>query len=721
MPSLSCPTLAAVARALACMTLILFSTTSRSAFALSFTVTTLADTSSGNASSGSLRDGLNAVNATTNLVNTIAFQPGLSGTITLTAPLPLVLNNVVIDGTSTNIAIDGASTFRIFFVGVDTATATSLQTNFPNSPLGRGSPIAVTLHKLTLQNGKAQGGTGAGGGMGAGGALFVNGAAEVTLDSVIFTANKAQGGAGGSGHDLGAGGGLGGNGLVDSNVGSGGGGIFGNGGGGGGGGVFGNGSSGGGGYTGTGGGAGANGTTGVVALAGMSGAGGNAFNGETGGPVGGGGGGDTSGGSGGGSYGGVNGTGTQGGSGGFGGGGGGSSSAPPLTSHIVGGAGGFGGGGGGTFNATSGTASGHGGGGGGGGSYSGESGGGSGGFGGGGGNGFGTYAGTGGFGGGGGSGFGSVAGSGGFGGGKGRDTQGGNAGGGAGFGGAVFVVAGGVLTIQGNALETGGIATAGASGGTGAGIGSAAGSGFFLQGTGTLAFAPAIAQTQTIADAITDEVGSGIANPPSTVDTWALSKSGSGTLVLGGSNGYSGATSVSNGILRINGDISASTGVGVTAAATLTGTGKVQDVDLFGIIAPGTSANESGVMQVLHAIFMEPGALSCFHADGVGNSSRLLVTPVGGNPIGDGAAFLGGVARIDFKGSPLPGAQYLLVSAGIIGTFSGYETNVPGLVGELTYSGSQASFTVVANDTLFRNGFEIPQASESACAAAFAN
>jgi hypothetical protein len=36
---------------------------------------TLADTSSGNTSSGSLRDGLNAVNATTDLVNTISFQP----------------------------------------------------------------------------------------------------------------------------------------------------------------------------------------------------------------------------------------------------------------------------------------------------------------------------------------------------------------------------------------------------------------------------------------------------------------------------------------------------------------------------------------------------------------------------------------------------------------------------------------------------------------------
>jgi hypothetical protein len=118
---------------------------------------------------------------------------------------------------------------------------------------------------------------------------------------------------------------------------------------------------------------------------------------------------------------------------------------------------------------------------------------------------------------------------------------------------------------------------------------------------------------------------------------------------------------------------------------------------------------------------MEPGALSCFHADGVGNSSRLLVTPVGGNPVGDGDAFLAGVARIDFSVGPQAGAQYLLVSAGIIGTFSGFETNVPGLVGQLNYSGSQATFMVTTNDTIFGNTFESPPASQSACIAAFAN
>ncbi len=220
-PCLPClrPPSAAVARALACLFVLVLACSNREAFALMFTVNTLADTSSGNPSSGSLRDGLNAVNATTDLVNTISFQTGLTGTIMLTAPLPLVLNNVAIDGSGASIAIDGNLAHRIFFVGVDAATASSLQSQFPNSPLGRGSPLLVTYwKKLTLQGAKAQGGSGSGG-MGAGGALFVSAAANVTLDSVSLVDDQAVGGSGGYGY---AGGGLGGNGSSNG----GGGGIF---------------------------------------------------------------------------------------------------------------------------------------------------------------------------------------------------------------------------------------------------------------------------------------------------------------------------------------------------------------------------------------------------------------------------------------------------------------------------------------------------------------
>jgi len=205
-----------------------------------------------------------------------------------------------------------------------------------------------------------------------------------------------------------------------------------------------------------------------------------------------------------------------------------------------------------------------------------------------------------------------------------------------------------------------------------------------------------------------------------------LTKSGAGTLALSGNNGYSGSTTVTGGILRITGDNAASAGTSISANATLTGDGSIRNlvdfyVDNFGTLAPGTKANPTGVLHVYGSLFMESGAHTCFHADGVGNSSRIVVTPRGGNPIGDGVAFLGGVARIDFSAGPQAGAEYLLVSAGIVGTFSGFETNVPGLVGQLNYSGTQVTFMVTTNDTIFGNGFEAPQASQSDCIAAFAN
>ena len=716
--------LATLGRSLVCLLVLALPGMARDACATAFAVNTLADTTSGNLVSGSLRDGLNAVNVTTDPVNTITFQPGLNGTILLTAPLPLVLNNVVIDGTGAAIVIDGA-TFRIFFVGVDTATAASLQGQFPNSPLARVkvgggvTPLAVALKNLALQNGHAQGGTGAGGGMGAGGALFVNSAANVTLDGVSLANNHALGGAGTT--DRGGGGGLGGNGMHTSGFtnggGGGGGGIFGNGGIAGGGGVFADGSYGGGGYTGTGGDTGANGMAGSSILAGISGSGGSAHSGETGGINGGGGGGDTTGCSGGGGFAGGNGTISQCGNGGFGGGGGAYGPNPPGNASFSGGSGGFGGGGGKGLNNSSGNG-GFGGGGGGIGYVAGAGLGGNGGFGGGGGNGYGTNSGNGGFGGGGaGSNGSNSAGAAGFGGGGGSVVSGG----GAGFGGAVFVVGGGVLTIQGNTSVSGGGVTLG---GSASGFPSfAAGSGFFLQGAGTLAFAPSSGQTQTIADAITDEVGSGIPNPPSSSDIWALNKSGAGTLVLSGTNAYAGNTSVTSGILRVTGDITPSAVYSVDAAATLTGTGNVRDVDLYGTLAPGTSINPTGLLQVFHTLYMENSALTCFHADGAGNSSRLLVTPYGSNPILNGYAWLAGVARIDFSASPSPGSYTLINAAGFFGTFSGFETNMPGLVGQLNYSATQVTFTVVANNTdvIFRDGFDAARVSDSFCIAAFAN
>jgi autotransporter-associated beta strand protein len=450
----------------------------------------------------------------------------------------------------------------------------------------------VSISDLTIQNAIALGGGGSGGGAGLGGGLFVAGAnsgttgGNVTLDGVTFTDDAAQGGLGGdinfAGMPLaGGGGGLEGYGFL------------------------------GGGGVGSDGGSTNFALTTNVQLAGII--------------VGAAGGGD-----------GFESAATSGSSGGFGGvstggasagGGGGVGGAP--ASEATGGGGGFGGGGGGS-------------------SPSGQGNGGTGGFGGGGGGASfraGSVGGAGGFGGGGGSGSGAGsaslfdsnptnAGAGGFGGGAGGGVQfsftvsdggmqhsdptevGVSGGGGLGAGGAIFVQAGGKLTIAGSlsiyndSVAGGGDSSVPDTGlpsigpgqtpaaldgnyvfGAEATAGQAFASGIYLQGAGnTLDFDTTNPTTnaatfQTMDDVIGDDTGSAAAadytGPSSyTAGNVGISVSGAGSLILGAMNTYTGTTDIASGVLVTAAvdAISASSAVMVEAAGTLDLGGFQQDL-----------------------------------------------------------------------------------------------------------------------------------------------
>ncbi|WP_421724478.1 hypothetical protein [Bauldia sp.] len=493
--------------------------------------------------------------------------------VTVNGPLSPIFNSVTINGNG--YTIDGNGNQRIFMVGVDEATLND--SDYAGSILAERPQVVI--NNLTIANAHAEGGNGSGngggGGMGAGAALFVNQTADVTLVGVDFVDSKATGGFGGANVGDGAGGGLGGAGSA-----MGGGGIYGFGlwsGGG----IFGDGASstggGGGGYSGNGAGAGLNGQGGNLAIYGLSGTGGSGVNGGDGGALGGGGGGgeETSNPGnefspgGGGGFGGADGA-TNGGNGGFGGGGGAGRSGSDGASN--GGHGGFGGGGGGP-DATGGF--------GGGGGAGGVGAGGDGGFGGG--AGGGATGGDGGFGGGGGAGSPGTGGSGGFGAG---DATTNGAGGGAGMGGAVFVVEGGTLRIQGTSSTSGGQVTGGGAIGD---SGSAFGSGFFLQGDGTLVFALGGAATQTIADDIADQTGSG--GTGDDAGAWGINKAGTGTLILSGTNTYSGQTNINAGTVQVDGS-AINSAVNVGDGGTLAGTGAVGmvTVESGGTVSPGASA-----------------------------------------------------------------------------------------------------------------------------------
>lgn len=457
---------------------------------------------------------------------------------------------------------------------------------------------AVAVDDLTITHAKATGGdAGAGGGgAGLGAALFVASGATVSLSDVTLSDNNAAGGNGDGGAPVG-----------NTSTLLGGGGMGGDGG---------SSTSGGGGGIGL----GADGGTGEgfgfpgIVLGAPSG--GSSGTGVSGGANGGGGAGGSGSGAGGGIGGASANTFGPGGNGGFGGGGGGAALPGPA------GDGGFGGGGGGD-------------------SLGGADGG------------------NGGFGGGGG--LGSLSGgTGGFGGGDGGLLGAGAAtrgGGGLGAGGAVFVEAGGSLTISGTFTVDGNTVA----GGTGAHGGSAFGSGVFFQGavggTTTLHFGDG---DQSISDVIADYAGSGGTNPDGGADaadqggSLALDKSGTGTLTLSGANTYGGGTTVEAGTLVVGDDQALGSGTVAMAAGTTLAFAATGDFTLandFAISGDPVFAPAAGTTQVISGVVADGDTPGMVEMQGPGT---LFLS--GANTYSGGTVLSGGILEVDGPTAGVPGA-----------------------------------------------------------------
>ncbi len=140
-----------------------------------------------------------------------------------------------------------------------------------------------------------------------------------------------------------------------------------------------------------------------------------------------------------------------------------------------------------------------------------------------------------------------------------------------------------------------------------------------------------------------------------------LIKSGLGSLALGGSNTYTGMTTVSQGTLRVTGSIAASSLTQVNAGGTLTGTGTVGATLLNGgTLAPGNGT--LGALTVTGGFTATSGTFAFSLASPF--TSQLVVSGDGFSLIGNGTGAVN-VSLLDLDGSVALG-RYTLIS--VVGT-----------------------------------------------------
>jgi hypothetical protein len=148
-----------------------------------FTVTNLND-----AGPGSLRQGINDVNGAPR-VDTIVFQPGLAGPITLTTGELDVMESVTITGPGAGvITVSGNNASRIFVVENAAHTAINVAISGLTLTAGSGGAVAVSDEVLTLRgvvitDSKAQ----------SGGGIFVSTDGQLTLEASTISGNRADG------------------------------------------------------------------------------------------------------------------------------------------------------------------------------------------------------------------------------------------------------------------------------------------------------------------------------------------------------------------------------------------------------------------------------------------------------------------------------------------------------------------------------------------------
>ncbi len=263
----------------------------------------------------------------------------------------------------------------------------------------------------------------------------------------------------------------------------------------------------------------------------------------------------------------------------------------------------------------------------------------------------------------------------------------------------ITVNAGGTLIANGGLASDVGVGTVTLNGGTLATVAAAAtdnGSFRFDNGTDKLAvtadstvsatnvkFGNAAAaidvasgKTLNFTGTITDATSGGISY---------LTKTGVGTLALGGSNAYTGATAVNAGTLLVNGSIG-SGAVTIASGATLGGLGTIGGavtVQSGGTISPGTGV---ATLTASSSLTLQAGSTSYLELNKSSSSNDRLV-------VGGAVTFGGTLTVVNLGGALTGGDSFALFQAG---SYSGSFTtaNLPALSSGLTWDFNAANGTL---------------------------
>jgi uncharacterized protein with beta-barrel porin domain len=174
-----------------------------------------------------------------------------------------------------------------------------------------------------------------------------------------------------------------------------------------------------------------------------------------------------------------------------------------------------------------------------------------------------------------------------------------------------------------------------------------------------------------------------------------LTKTGAGTLIVTGTDNFSGATSINAGTLEVDGAITGSSGVTVNSGGTLTGIGTVDPptvtITSGGTFTPGTAGSPGTSTSIVGNLVFQTGATYQIYLNPT-SSTFAKVT---------GSASLAGTVNAMFTpGSYVTNQYTILQSAGLQGTSfaSLVTTNLPAnFSANLNYSSSEVVLDLISD------------------------